>query len=246
MIHQKYASYYKEIFGFPGFFSEPVIVFGWPEIRVKPLHFERWSELPLRLKWKKAVRAWRWQRRALLGSIHPDLELPDEFRYADLVECLADRGLKEVSVIDLFDSRADKRYDMNGPVPESEHERYGTFMDIGSLEHVFDTRQCIENSLRMVRPGGIYMLQTNVNGLYDHGFHVFSPEGLVKAMELNGFEILYHRYSTKDGAPVQDPSRARHVMIWLVARKTAPLKSFTVPQQGFWEHRYDELERPGG
>ncbi len=48
--------------------------------------------------------------------------------------------IKDISVIDLFDPRADKRYDMNQPVPQSEHERYGLFVEIGSFEHVFDTR----------------------------------------------------------------------------------------------------------
>ncbi len=240
-IHQKHAPYYREIFAIPGFFSEPVIVFGYPEIRVKPLHFERYSELSLRLKWKKAVRALRWRRRALLRRTHPDLEVPDEFRAADLIELLRGRGITEVSVIDLFDPRADRRYDMNDPVPESELERYGTFLDIGSLEHVFDTRQCLENSLRMVRVGGLYMLHTNVNGFFGHGLHVFSPEALTQVLELNGFEILYHRYCTKDGAPVREPARGRNVIIWLVARKTTPLKSFATPQQGLWEGRYDEF-----
>ena len=51
------------------------------------------------------------------------------------------RGVNEVRVFDLFDPRADCHYDMNLPVPPDEHERYGTFVDIGSIEHVFDTRQ---------------------------------------------------------------------------------------------------------
>jgi len=33
---------------------------------------------------------------------------------------------------------------MNDAVPESEHDRYGTFLDIGSLEHVFDTASARE------------------------------------------------------------------------------------------------------
>jgi hypothetical protein len=243
-IHQKHAPYYKEAFSIPGFFSEPVVLLGFPEIRVKPFHFEPWSKLPLGSKWKKAVRALRWRRRALLGKVHRDLRLTDEFRHPDLIEFLRSRGINEVNVIDLFDPRADKRYDMNEPVPESEHERYGTFIDIGSLEHVFDTRRCIENSLRMVRPGGIYMLMTNVNGVFGHGLHVFSPEALLLALTLNGFEILYHRYCTKDGAPIRDPSRGRDVIIWLVARKSSPLKEFVVPQQGLWEGRYDEFSDP--
>ena len=141
-------------------------------------------------------------------------------------------------MIDLFDPRADKRYDMNQPVPQSEHERYGLFVDIGSLEHVFDTRQCLENAMRMVRTGGTYMLHAPVNGYFGHGFHVFNPEALIKVLTLNGFEVIYHRYSSQLGAPLERPSQARDVLIWLVARKLAPLEHFIVPQQAGWETIY--------
>jgi hypothetical protein len=141
-------------------------------------------------------------------------------------------------VLDHFDARADLRYDMNQPVPESEHERYGAVLDIGCLEHLFDTRQCIENSLRMVRTGGTYFLHTNVNGYFGHGLHVFDPEGLVAALGLNGFDVLYHRYSTPRGAPLERPQDAPDAIIWLVGVKRRAIKEFEVPQQGKWRAEY--------
>jgi 2-polyprenyl-3-methyl-5-hydroxy-6-metoxy-1,4-benzoquinol methylase len=55
---------------------------------------------------------------------------------------------------------------MNRPVPESEHNKYGTMIELGSIEHVFDTAACIENCLRMVRKKGHYLLHTEVNGYF--------------------------------------------------------------------------------
>src|SRR6186713_1142146 len=77
----------------------------------------------------------------------------DGEKYADLGGFFATKGL-HTSSVDLFDSRAELRYDMNLPVPESTHHKYSTFIDIGSLEHLFDTRQCIENCFRMLTVGG--------------------------------------------------------------------------------------------
>jgi hypothetical protein len=105
-------------------------------------------------------------------------------------------------------------------------------MDIGCLEHVFDTKTSLENCLRMVRPGGFYFLTTPVNGFYEHGLHVFNPEALRKGLTLNGFEVVYERYSDRYGTPLEDPRKGGDVMIWLVGRKTGSFETFACPQQG--------------
>src|ERR1022692_3747113 len=146
-------------------------------------------------------------------------------------------GVRATS-LDLFDPRSELRYDMNHRVPEHEHGRYATFIDIGSLEHVFDTRPCFENCLRMVAPGGHYVLHTPVNGYYAHGFHVFNPECLRSGLELNGFRVIYEKYSSVDGRPVADPSAPGDVLAWIVARKERVMDQFVCPQQGKWYTRY--------
>lgn len=237
-IFHPHTHFYKEIFEIPGFFNDPAVVFGFHDIGVRREYFAKFSQLSFRRKIKKIKQALGRKRLSLFSKAHADLEVPREFRAKNIVELLENRGIKDVNVIDLFDDRANKRYDMNHPVPESEHERYGLFMDIGSIEHVFDTRQCMENELRMVRTGGIYMLHTIVNGYFTHGFHVFNPEALIKVLNLNGFEIIYLRYSNPLCVPLKSPSQARDVLIWLVARKLAPLEDFILPQQGLWETWY--------
>jgi hypothetical protein len=161
----------------------------------------------------------------------------DGKQYLHLGEYFATMGVRATS-LDLFDPRSELRYDMNYRVPESEHGRYSTFIDIGSLEHVFDTRQCFENCLRMVAPGGHYLLHTPVNGYYAHGFHVFNPECLRGGLELNGFRVIYEKYSTVDGRPVADPSSPGDTLAWIVARKEREMDKFVCPQQGKWYTRY--------
>jgi hypothetical protein len=157
--------------------------------------------------------------------------------YADLGEYFATKGIR-TSSLDLFDPRSDLRYDMNFQVPANEHGRYGALIDIGSIEHVFDTRQCFENCLRMVALGGHYLVHTPVNGYYAHGFHVFNPECLLAGLDLNGFRVIYHKFSAFDGTPVQDPAACPNTLVWIVGKKEREMGSFVYPQQGKWFNRY--------
>jgi hypothetical protein len=249
LLH-KHGAFFDEVFRIPGLFAEPVLCFGFQEIRLKERKPRVRRPPAPRTAAGRAWRALEGRARRILGLapergvvVEPPPPLPefsDDLRVESLEVYLRNRGLREVVTLDHFDPRASLRYDMNEPVPESEHERYGTVLDIGCLEHVFDTRRCLENCLRMVRTGGCYFLHTPVNGYLGHGLHTFNPEALLGALELNGFELLYHRYCAKDGTPLGDPGDAPDALIWLVARKTRPLARFAVPQQGKWHDRYPD------
>lgn len=176
------------------------------------------------------------------------VNLPADFAFPDFGAVLRDRGAGSVTTLDYFDKRADLAYDMNLPVPASEHERYTTLMDIGCIEHLFDTRQCIENCLRMVAVGGIYFLHTCVNGYLRHGLHVFNPEGLIESLRLNHFEVLSVRYTTDAGKPIKGPDYGENVLIWIIAKKLAPLETFRMPQQSMWwaEQEVRQKKQPLG
>jgi hypothetical protein len=249
LLHH-HGAFFEEVFALPGFLAEPVLCFGVQDVKLKqrkavvakrPRPRTRPGHLARRLE--------RRARRALglpperVRVIEPARPLPafsDDWRVESLEAYLRNRGVREIETLDLFDARATLRYDMNEPVPELEHERYGTLIDIGCLEHLFDTKQCIENCLRMVRTGGTYFLHTPVHGYLGHGLHVFNPEGLVAAFEANGFEIVYHKYCARDGTPLDAPDEATDALIWLVGRKRQKLDRFCVPQQGKWYGRYPD------
>jgi hypothetical protein len=161
----------------------------------------------------------------------------------DLIKLLEKWGIEAYS-LDLFDSRASFRHDMNLPLDDNMHGRFRTLIDIGSLEHVFDTKQCIENALRLVKLGGHYLVHTPVNGYYAHGFHVFNPGALVGALEMNGFRILYQKYSREDGVPVQDPAEGGDILMWLVGVKESEVADFKCPQQDGWSLVYHPSPPP--
>lgn len=160
--------------------------------------------------------------------------LPKDFNFKDFKSLIEAKGAK-VETIDYFDEHADHKLDLNLPIPKNLHNRYDTVIDIGSLEHIFDTKQAMDNCFKMLKVGGFYMLHTPVQGYFRDGLHTFNPEGLIGALKLNGFDILSVKYGTLRGTPMIDPTPGRDVNIWILAKKKKNMKNFVVPQQDWWK-----------
>src|ERR1035437_6350889 len=151
-----HPKFYEEIFAIPDFFRDPVLVFGFQEINLpRPTRVDTgiWdlagaactkarslccSPHPVSLVHNKLQMIRRERRRLRVYKVNLPLSL--SFQYDSLQELLvSERLCREVVTLDLFDPRASLRYDMNYPVPQAEHGRYATLIDIGSFEHLFDT-----------------------------------------------------------------------------------------------------------
>jgi hypothetical protein len=222
-LKAQHVPIFREILALPDVVKDPVLSWGITTIKIPEFFRAPWSKLTVR---EKRIKLHHWMLHNL------PWHLPEEFSYPDLGTLLRARGIQLVEVLDWYDKRANLRLDMNQPVAREFHNRYGMFIDIGCLEHVFDTRQCIENCLRMVAPGGHYLLCTPVSGYVGHGFHTFDPKGLELALTLNGFDVVYRRYSTPEGRILDRPKR--DTLIWIVGRKLAPMGDFRIPQQDYW------------
>ena len=164
--------------------------------------------------------------------------IPKDFRYKTLKDLLYDRDLKNVNSLDLYDQRADLKYDLNKPIPSKYKNKYKVLIEIGTLEHIFDTRICLENYFSMIKTNGLFVLVTPVNGYFDHGLHVFNPESIKSALNLNNFKILWQKYSSSTGIEISDPSIKKNVLIWIVAKKEKAIRKFVVPQQKMWKKAY--------
>lgn len=238
-IARAHVPYFREIFSLPGFLREPLLQFGYQDtLGLNAVHDPRWRDATLRQKLYRIARAGLHRIEAWTGRRHRDLSIPDAFRENDLVGILAHYGVRHVQTIDGFDARADYPLDMNRPLPAELREKFNTVIDIGSTEHVFDTRQCLENLINLVAKGGHLMLHLPCKGYYNHGLHTFSPECIVQTLVGNGFEVVYLKFSSTRGALLRNPGDAADVLIWVVARKTATLGAFVVPQQGRWRTFY--------
>lgn len=168
-------------------------------------------------------------------------DVPATFREASFQDVLSRHyGVEKIRTLDLFDSRADLRIDMNDPIDLGLHQGFQTVIDIGSIEHVFDTKQCLWNLISFVTVGGYLMIVTPCKGYYGHGLHTFHPAVIPAALELNGFVVAYRAYSTIDGRRLQDPSEGADSLVWIAAHKNEHMNGFNAPQQDRWASEYGE------
>jgi SAM-dependent methyltransferase len=80
-------------------------------------------------------------------------------------------------------------HDFNLPIPKNLHEQFDTFLDFGSIEHIFDVAQVVDNIVNLIKPGGQVLVGTNANGFPAHGLYQFSPEFFYSLFsKRNGFE----------------------------------------------------------
>ncbi len=240
-ILREHIPYLAEIFSMDGFLRDPVLEFGSqdcldkrrPALRSRPF------------LWAKLLFAVLMKRRPLSSfRFRPMPATIRKFQAGNLREILRNHGCVEIRTLDLFDARADYRHDMNNPLPPELNRQFKTVIDIGSIEHVFDARQCLTNLFNLVADDGHLMLQAPCFGYFNNGFHTFSPECLLQALALNGFEVRNVKYTTSGGAELTNPEAALSATIWIVARKQKMIGRFVVPQQGRWQTAYQNTAKP--
>jgi hypothetical protein len=162
-----------------------------------------------------------------------------------LREFLVSRGYQDVLELDYQDKRAAMNWDLNLPIPTDWHETAATICDIGTIEHIADSCQVLENYLRMAKVGGHIMIHTPVHGFFGHGLHTFSPEFIVETLKANGCEVRYLAYSTDGGTEVVAEMDNRgcwsytpageHIIIWIAVQKLRPTDTFQLIQQRYYQ-----------
>jgi SAM-dependent methyltransferase len=101
-------------------------------------------------------------------------------------------GVDSAWVLDVLpDDEPDIVADLNDPIPERYHGKFGLVIDGGTLEHVFDVRQAFVNLASLLEPGGRVMHFNPVNNHVNHGFVQFSPTIFFDYYESNGFVDAY-------------------------------------------------------
>jgi hypothetical protein len=230
---------YDKIFNLPGFLRDPALTFGFQDIvfheRVKSALAEKRSK-------KEGLTLYSKMRQVLQTTTQKeffDFYVPWQFIESALCNILKNFGLECIHSLDLFDRRADLSHDMNLPAPESFKNRFATIIDIGCLEHVFDTRQCLHNLFKMLMLGGRLMLHTPCCGYFDHGFFTFNPESIIETLKVNGFDIEFLTFSLEpEGFQLEKPIRGEDVLLWCMARKVREQQEFVIPQQNGCREMY--------
>lgn len=108
--------------------------------------------------------------------------------YAEVL--LAALGAGRIDTVDASDYEgATIVADFNQPIPKALCGVFSTYLDFGSMEHVFDIRRVVLNVNHLLEPGGAAIMLTICDGMAGHGFYQFAPEFFHSVFgAANGFE----------------------------------------------------------
>ena len=140
-------------------------------------------------------------------------------------------GIGKYVELDLFSERASLRLDLNDDLVGLS-ACYGTVVNIGTLEHVWDVHRAWANSLRAVRVGGHFVTFSPVVGFDGHGIHVTGAEWIRAFVSPNGFSIVDEWKENKPNGRFKIPKE--RTALWLAAQKirhVGSLDAFVKPQQ---------------
>lgn len=174
-------------------------------------------------------------------------------------------GIEGYLDMDKFDSdNPAVLHDLNDPISSDLKSRFGLVFDGGTVEHIFDVRQVMENIVDMLRPGGCVVHLCSF--AIDHGLYSFSPVMLYDYYGANGFGAFEcylmeldlsdvtrtyanrHRCVTYEYGMALDGvlDTSKEILIFFAARKQATLPKLTVPTQGSYVRRGNIAEAPAG
>jgi len=153
---------------------------------------------------------------------------------------------------------ADHICDLNQPLPESLKGRYGMVFDGGTLEHVFDIRQALQNVADLLEVGGRVIHYVPLNGQWNHGFFQFSPCFFLDYYAANQFESLQtwvveprreiwygdmlcpaRLYEIQERQMIRDLQSSGRLFLLVSARRSACSTTSIIPTQGYYttEHQ---------
>ncbi len=97
-------------------------------------------------------------------------------------------GFDAIDSLDIPGSEhpAEILHDLNEPLPNDLCGKYNFLMDPGTLEHVFDQRQCLENIHRALAVGGVVCHFVPIYS-YNGGYYSVNPNVINDFYALNGF-----------------------------------------------------------
>lgn len=139
-------------------------------------------------------------------------------------------GFENVYSLDISNEASpDYIENLNNPVSTLLHNRFDFIYDGGTLEHVFNVKQSLENGVKMLCEDGVIFHHLPMNGLVNHGFYQFCPNLFFDYYLSNSFvDCAVYFYNVSDGVQeygfrdiIPKAVLRSQTMLSFVARKTA-------------------------
>ncbi len=109
--------------------------------------------------------------------------------YTNCQAVLSLLGAKKVLAADVSGyENPDIVMDLNLPVDKKYYNAFDVILDIGTLEHIFNLPQALENIKSMCKPGGTIILGTWTSNDINHGFYQICPTLFHDYFASNDFE----------------------------------------------------------
>lgn len=139
-------------------------------------------------------------------------------------------------------------WDLNKPISHEWYGKFGTVIDSGTLEHLFDVKQAMWNINNLVTKEGRIIHMSPANNYMEHGFYQFSPTFFYDYYGTNGFvdlhcniaeQLITHidhgkwnfwKWNTK--RPYVRVASSHMLALYFSAQKTLTSTSEKIPQQG--------------
>lgn len=100
-------------------------------------------------------------------------------------------GYSEVHAVDYYpNEKPTFILDLNKKIPPELEGQYDLVSDSGTMEHCFDVKEVLFNTVRLVKTGGYVCIHTPMSGFVNHGFYSFSPTLFFDFYGENGFEKM--------------------------------------------------------
>ena len=117
----------------------------------------------------------------------PDHVNPDLVSFQTVLAML---GIDDYCDIDL-NRNARLTLDLSAPVPAQYEGVADIVLDLGTVEHIFDTGRAFSNIVSLLKPGG-WVIHFSPMNWYNHGFVNFNPLLFPEFYGHNGFQLLEH------------------------------------------------------
>ncbi|HSX24571.1 MAG TPA: hypothetical protein VLG69_01250 [Candidatus Andersenbacteria bacterium] len=146
---------------------------------------------------------------------------------------------------------AEYAWDLNHKIPSYLEHVFGTVIDSGSLEHVFNVSEALINMNRLTAPDGKIIHLTPANNYLEHGFYQFSPTLFTDYYGVNNFANISCKLIEQpllDGnrnwttwkwnfkRPYTNIITNRMNVIFVSAQKQESSTEDVIPQQGEYSH----------
>jgi len=158
-------------------------------------------------------------------------------------------GFDVIHSLDFYpDETPTYRADLNKPLPEELWGQYDVVLDSGTMEHCFNVKEVLFNSVRLLKEGGYIIHLNPVSGMVNHGFYQFSPTLYFDFYAVNNFTdynmklLLEKRYIDYSPDYIYNDFLGEPGMILFTARKKTSQDEIRMPLQSVYKEQSETAE----